>query len=91
MIPLLFHPRQVVRLKSRVVTNTHESMTYVARSRTRAVGALARVGGSVKGGEVNLETAFGFTPSREDHSGQFNRKIQDVHGFYETLHKKLVP
>lgn len=68
----------------RNVTERHEFMTFVSRSRTRAVGALADVQGPIHG-EVDINADFDFSDSREDHSGQFYRNIQDVYRFYVQL------
>ena len=74
--------------KSRDVTNIHESMSFVARSRTKAVGAEGGTGGSIDS-VVNLKATFNFGDTREEHSAQFNRNIQNVHEFYKQLGVKL--
>jgi hypothetical protein len=67
-------------------TDPHESMAYLARSLTHAVGAEGRTRGVVSRGGVNLFTAFGFDDNRAEHSAQFNRPIQrGLVGFYELL------
>jgi len=73
----------------RVITDQHESMSMVARSRTKAVGAEGRAMGSL-GTPVDLQGAFGFTDSRIDHSAQFYRDIQDgMEGFYLRLIEEM--
>jgi hypothetical protein len=67
----------------------HESMAFLARSRTRAVGGESRTGGKV-GGSVNLFASFGFEDSASDHSAQFNRSMQEgMRDFYEQLLRQL--
>jgi Alpha/beta hydrolase of unknown function (DUF900) len=76
----------------RTVTNLWELMPFVARPRSLAVGSLSGVGGMVNGGEFNL-ISIGFTKEAYDHSGEFNRNIQDtvVQSFYPQLRSKLFP
>ena len=50
-------------------------MPFVARPRSKAVGAQGGVGNMVNGGQLDLMT-IGFTEADYDHSGQFNRNIQ---------------
>jgi hypothetical protein len=76
------------------VTDPQEMMSFVARSRSKAVGALEGVGGPIQNHEVNLQADFGFTDIRSEHSAEFNRPIQQVggpNGFYSTLLIKLFP
>jgi hypothetical protein len=61
------------------VEDAHEAMSYVARSRTRAVGAEVSGGKPVPSGAsgaLNLNHDYGFWGARADHSGQFQRDIQ---------------
>jgi hypothetical protein len=57
------------------VTDPLELMPFVARPRSKAVGAQGGVGNMVNGGQLDLMT-IGFTEADYDHSGQFNRNIQ---------------
>jgi hypothetical protein len=74
----------------RQLTDPHESMAFLARSRTRAVGGESRTGGKV-GGSVNLNgQPFRFGPTASDHSAQFNRSMQEgMKDFYEQLLRQL--
>jgi hypothetical protein len=76
---------------TRDVTNNFELMPFIARPRSKAVGAQAGVLGQIRGGELNLKDQIGFTSDKFDHSGQFNRPIQDpvVAGTYFQLRAKL--
>jgi hypothetical protein len=76
----------------RTVTDPRELMPFVARTRTKAVGAQPGVGQMVNGGELNL-SPLGFSDQSFDHSGQFNRNIQNpvVKPFYTDLILKLFP
>jgi len=89
-VPILHHPKvKPSKEKERDVTNAHESMAFVARSRTKAAGAEGLTGGSIDSA-VNLETEFGFGNTREEHSAQFNRNIQQkMTKFYRQLGIKL--
>jgi hypothetical protein len=66
----------------RIVDDPHEAMAYIARSRTRALGA--EPSGSnphppAWSGVVNMK-AYDFGVARPDHSGQFQRNIQRMYG-----------
>lgn len=71
-----------------VVTDPRELMAFVARPRSKAVGAqggaLGQVRGNIKA-EVDLRGSFGFNDSIAEHSAQFNWSIQQVNGYYEEL------
>jgi hypothetical protein len=75
---------------TRKVGDPHESMAFIARTRTKAVGALPGVGGVVSW-EVNLGegTRFNFSRDRSDHSAQFNRNIQQTDAFYKEVFRYL--
>lgn len=75
----------------RFVTQTHEILSYVARSRTRALGAEPRALGWVEPQDRRdlSEGLVVFTSSREDHSGQFNRCLFDVWGLYRAIDQDL--
>jgi hypothetical protein len=68
-------------------------MPFVARPRTKAVGAQSGVQGQIHGEEVDLQAQFGFGGAASDHSGQWNRNIQDpaVGPFYFKLRENLFP
>ncbi len=64
-------------------------MAFIARTRTKAVGALPSVGGVVFR-EVDLRGApYNFGRNRADHSAQFNRNIQHTDAFYKKVFKYL--
>jgi hypothetical protein len=67
-------------------------MPFASRPRTLAVGSQPSVHGVISG-ELDLEANFGFTSADYDHSGEFNRNIQDlvVQGFYPSLIENLFP
>jgi hypothetical protein len=64
-----------------------ESMAYLARSLTHAVGAEGRTRGVLGKREgIDLNADFGFTRDRAEHSAQFNRPIQrGLIPFYRRL------
>lgn len=72
------------------VTDPKESIAFVGRSRSRALGAMTNAMGRINE-TVQLDVDFGFTSNRSDHSAQFNRDIQDVAGFYQRLIEELTP
>ncbi len=76
---------------TRAVTNALELMPFVSRPRSLAVGAVPSVHGQVSG-EFNLST-LGFGSSPGDHSGEFNRNVQEapVWPFYSQLRTNLFP
>ena len=63
----------------RLVTDAHESMAFVSRPRTSALGATTAPFGF---GNLDLDAAdtYGFTEARFDHSGPFQRDIQLMYG-----------
>jgi hypothetical protein len=78
----------------RSVTNLHELMPFVARARTKAVGAQAGVGGVMNSSmEVDLRSQFGFSREWVDHSGQFQQNLQypSIWPFYFQLRTSLFP
>jgi hypothetical protein len=77
----------ITNVQTRVVTNLLELMPFVARPLSLAVGAQDGVGGSIHGSQFNLENQLNFTGAEYDHSGEFNRNIQEpqVNLFYLHL------
>jgi pimeloyl-ACP methyl ester carboxylesterase len=77
---------------TRAVTNLFEVMPFVSRPRGLTVGAQGGTRGMVSA-ELNLETQLGFGDESYDHSGQFNRNIQNqqVRLFYLQLKRNLFP
>jgi hypothetical protein len=67
----------------RVVDNSHESMAYVARSHTAALGSEASNQNAQPPGwspSLDLKATYNFSTPRYDHSGQFQRNIQRMYG-----------
>jgi hypothetical protein len=69
--------------EKRFVTTPYESMAFIARSRSKALGAKDGVGGIVNF-NVNIGPGSGtdLQDARPDHSGQFTRSIQQLQSFY---------
>jgi pimeloyl-ACP methyl ester carboxylesterase len=72
----------------RHVTDSWEMKSFVARSRTKAVGAIDYIGGPV-GAKVNLRDDYGFGNTRPDHGGQFTRNIQKLDALYKRMRDTL--
>jgi hypothetical protein len=72
---------------SRYVTDSWEMKAFVARSRTKAVGAFP--GGGSLGAPEDLRGSFGFKDVRADHSGQFTRDIQGVDALYKRIRERI--
>jgi len=64
---------------NRRVIDTHESMAFVSRPRTSALGAVAEPPG-FSGLDLDSLSTYGFTEARFDHSGPFQRNIQLMYG-----------
>jgi alpha-tubulin suppressor-like RCC1 family protein len=77
----------VVSSASRSVSDSWEMKAFVARSRTKAVGAFR--GGGPIGAVENLGAQFGFGNMRSDHSGQFTRNIQAVDLLYKRIRERI--
>jgi hypothetical protein len=77
-------------ISDRYVTDPHEVMAFIARPRSQAVGARAGVGGAIDD-QVNIGSGSpsGFEDTRRDHSGQFERRIQETQQFYAVFSEKL--
>jgi hypothetical protein len=72
----------------RLLADAHEAMGFLARTRSLPIGADTQAGGIVDT-TVNLQSTYGFTDSRGDHSGQFTRTIQNVRPFYQRIVQEL--
>lgn len=86
-------PPQPPRAAGPPLGHPHESMTMFAQSRTLAIGAEPRTGGSISGA-VDMRGFFG--DDNDEHSPQFDRPIQSggengVKAFYETVRNRLFP
>jgi hypothetical protein len=83
----------------RQITDIHESLAFLARSRTRAVGAEPVTGRTSTGTSlgqflqpINLQALYSFTGKDNEHSAQFNRPIQrQLVGFYTSLVSNASP
>ena len=60
-------------------------MPYADQSWSKVIGADSRTAGAVRA-SVDLNASFGFG---DEHSAEFNRKIQQLKPFYDTLMDKL--
>jgi len=71
----------------RNITDHHEIMSFIARPLSRALGAQHTGGFS----DLNLANLarYPFGRDRTEHSGQYQRRIQMVHMFYNTLLQKM--
>jgi hypothetical protein len=72
----------------RHVLNAYESMSFVARPRSKAAGAEPH-NVDVFGSVLDLRTACGFGRGVDDHSGQFTRPIQQLAVFYKRMLAEL--
>src|SRR6185369_17554205 len=94
------HPKTYTSgpMSTRTVTQDYENKSYVARSRTKAIGAAglkypphALTGGSISTNislqDINLGFVGGrsFGNSRPEHGGEFNKAIQNSVPFYQQL------
>ena len=72
---------------TRKVTDPHETMAFVARPRSKAAGAEPHSSFVFQGlgSAISLQALCGFDTDESDHSGQFNRRIQQVTQFYQQL------
>ncbi len=75
----------------RSVASAHEGMAYATISPTKAVGAEGATAGVINANPVDLSsTAFGNQNGFDtEHSAEFNRSIQQLTPFYQTLGEKL--
>ncbi|MEY2512496.1 MAG: large repetitive protein [Verrucomicrobiota bacterium] len=81
-------PRAYVdSVASHDVRDSWEMKAFVARSRTKAVGAFP--GGGSLGAAEDLRGSFGFRDIRTDHSGQFTRDIQAVDALYKRIRERI--
>ncbi|MCC6355466.1 MAG: hypothetical protein IT577_16370 [Verrucomicrobiae bacterium] len=70
----------------RWVHDHHESMSFIARPHSQAVGARAIQGCAVDSSiNVGPGSIHGFGRDKSDHSAQFKRSIQQVDDFYTQL------
>jgi hypothetical protein len=72
----------------RIVTDVHESFSFVARPRSKAAGAELH-NATVFGSVLNLESSCNFGAGFNDHGGQFMRGIQELDPFYRRMLEEL--
>jgi hypothetical protein len=72
----------------RFVADAHESMSFLARTRSLPIGADLQAGGLITT-TVNLSADYGFGRSRVDHSGEFRRPNQTVSELYARIREAL--
>jgi hypothetical protein len=76
-------------IASRHVTDSWEMKAFVARSRTKALGAFPN-GHTAFSRNVDLsQPPYNFGRERPDHSGQFTRAIQNVDTIFEAICEAL--
>jgi hypothetical protein len=75
----------------RTVSDPQESMSFIARSRTEALGRMATGGSILQNQNVGDGTTFPipFGRTRDDHSGEFTRPIQQLNSFYNYLYLRV--
>lgn len=71
----------------RSVTDIHESMACVARPRSKAIGAEPNSANVIQD-SINL-ASYSFDGTQGDHSGQFNRRIQQLSNFYQKIFSEI--
>lgn len=70
----------------RFVTTPYESMSFVARSRSKALGARGDVNGVIRENyDIGIGSPTDLRDKRPDHSGEFTRRIQQLQPFYQRL------
>lgn len=75
-------------IRMRYLEDLSESMSFVARSRTAALGRM-NVGGSISNNlNISEGTELDFGRDRPDHSGEFTRRIQQLGPFYRYLFER---
>jgi hypothetical protein len=87
-VPGLYSGKKLLRQ----VVDIHESQAFIARSRSRAVGAeaLTRFPLAAALPNVDLQANFGFTRDSDEHSAQFNRPIQrQLVPFFSLLRRTI--
>ena len=66
----------------RLVTSSHECMSYIAQSPMKAVGAEGRTGGSIDSSVNMFQAPYSFG---DVHSAQFEFRLQQTVPFYNRL------
>ena len=79
--------RGIYSFSERPVLDIHESMSFVARPRSKAIGAEPS-STSVFPQSIDLQ-GYGFGGQQPDHGGQFNRGIQQLNDFYKIIFNEI--
>ena len=66
------------------ITDSEVSRAFVARSRTKAVGAQLGLAGVING-SVDLHAQFGFGQASDEHSAEWTRPIQTSRPYYQQV------
>lgn len=75
-------------IRIRYVEDVAESMAFIARSRTTALGRMS-TGGSISGNlNITAGTELNFGSGRDDHSGEFTRNVQELTPFYRYIYER---
>jgi hypothetical protein len=72
------------------ITDSEVSRAFVARSRTKAVGAQSGLGGVINS-SVDLQTQFGFGSAFAEHSAEWTRPIQTSRPYYLQVLESIKP
>jgi len=80
----------------RFVTHSYEIKSFVARSRSKAVGAVrGTIDNPLPSDAItsnrDLQDIYGFTDDDSDHSGQFNRNSQELFDLYSDIMSIVSP
>jgi hypothetical protein len=73
---------------ARTVIDAHETMAFVARPRSRSAGAEENTA-IVFPLSLDLQITCNFGRQRDDHSGQFARRIQQLNNFYRRVFDEM--
>jgi hypothetical protein len=75
----------------RDVTDPQESMSFIARSRTAALGTMETHGSiqTANNFDVGENSLTGLGKERPDHSGEFTRPIQQLYPFYRFIFEQV--
>lgn len=74
---------------SRDITDHHEVMSFIARPRSRALGAQDTTGFTTNFNMKDTSLRYPFSTDRTEHSGQYQRPIQKTHKFFNVLLQRV--
>ena len=69
----------------RPVTDPHETLAFIARSRSKALGAEPATAGVFSAEDQVDLVKFGLNRTRSDHSGQFNKSCQETMTLFRNV------